>query len=242
MTIKPKIQSNSSPDALKGMQLSDFRLKVFLFFILVYLYLQMFNQFDQANTNTNTKSSQFDHQANTVLPASKSSVKSFTAKFHFFSAFSSGPSGKVTILVLAHNSIKVKKIKFSPSKKKGWNALKGFEGFKGWSLSFRAEAGPAILFWSMDENNWRGGWGFKIYFFETFGNIYRCHRTFVILQLLWYSMWILHRYKRLIHETFDGLNLVGWQHKNSWKRRTGQGFYSGKKERIEKSESYITLL
>ena len=37
------------------MQLSDFRLKVFLFFILVYLYLQMFNQFDQANTNTKSK-------------------------------------------------------------------------------------------------------------------------------------------------------------------------------------------
>ena len=61
--------------------------------ILVNLYyLQIFNQSDQANA---------------VLPASKSSVKSLTAKFHFFSAFSSGP-GKVTILVLAHNSVKVK--------------------------------------------------------------------------------------------------------------------------------------
>ena len=109
------------------MQLSDFRLKVFLFFILVYLYLQIFNQFDQANTNTNTKTSQFDHQANTVLPASKSSVKSFTAKFHFFSAFSSGPSGKVTILVLAHNSIKVKKSNFHPQRKRDgmlWKDLK----------------------------------------------------------------------------------------------------------------------
>ena len=106
------------------MQLSDFRLKVFLFFILVYLYLQIFNQFDQANTNTNTKTSQFDHQANTVLPASKSSVKSFTAKFHFFSAFSSGPSGKVTILVLAHNSIKVKKNQVFTLKEKG---MKCFE-------------------------------------------------------------------------------------------------------------------
>ena len=86
---------SSFPDDLKGMQLSDFRLKVFLCFLLVssYLYLQQmqFNQFDKHDT---------------VLSASKSSVKSFTANFHFFSAFSSGPR-KVTILVLAHNSVKV---------------------------------------------------------------------------------------------------------------------------------------
>ena len=43
----------------------------------------------------------FDKQKITV------SNSSFTSKFHFFSAFSTGP-GKVTILVLAHNSIEVK--------------------------------------------------------------------------------------------------------------------------------------
>ena len=80
------------------MQLSDFRLKVFLCFILASFFylcqLQMFNKFDEMNN---------------ILPASKSSVKSFTAKFHFFSAFSTGrqPPAKVTILVLAHNSVKV---------------------------------------------------------------------------------------------------------------------------------------
>ena len=92
-----ELHSNSFPDELKGMQLSDFRLKVFLCFLLVvcYLDLQMFDQFVK--------------QENTILSASKSSVKSFTTKFHFFSAFSSGP-GQVTILVLAHNSVKVESI------------------------------------------------------------------------------------------------------------------------------------
>ena len=93
---------NSFPDELKGMQLSDFRLKVFLCFTLVtffYLFqLQMFNKFDKMS----------------ILPSSKSSVKSFTAKFHFFSAFSSSGEeeqpAKVTILVLAHNSVKVESI------------------------------------------------------------------------------------------------------------------------------------
>ena len=74
------------------MHLSDLRLKVFLCFLLAFLYLQLFSNFDMTR--------------NRVLLASKSSVKSFTSKFHFFSAFSSGP-GRVTILLLAHNSVKV---------------------------------------------------------------------------------------------------------------------------------------
>ena len=74
------------------MHLSDLRLKVFLCFLLAFLYLQIFSNFNMTR--------------NTVLLASKSSVKSFTSKFHFFSAFSSGP-GRVTILLLAHNSVKV---------------------------------------------------------------------------------------------------------------------------------------
>ena len=83
-----------TPDKVKGMQLSDFRLKLFLCLILVggCLYLDMFNQVEV-----------------TVLPASKSSVKSLTPKFHFFSAFSSG-LGEVTILLVAHNSVKVESI------------------------------------------------------------------------------------------------------------------------------------
>jgi len=111
------------------MQLSDFRLKVFLCFILVYLYLQVSNQFDKANA---------------VLPASKSSVKSLTAKFHFFSAFSSGP-GKVTILVLAHNSVK----------NSGWscNLFLGQKQLKGrlvvQSLGLKNHLSPVTGLWRM---------------------------------------------------------------------------------------------
>ena len=90
------------------MQLSDLQLKAFLCLLLVgcYLYLQNleillppWKVFYLQNLDVQMFK-QFDKQKITV------SNSSFTSKFHFFSAFSTGP-GKVTILVLAHNSIEV---------------------------------------------------------------------------------------------------------------------------------------
>ena len=73
------------------MNFPDYRLKIFFCFILVYLLLQMLD---------------IPIPATEVRAPINSPINSLTAEYFFFSAFADN-SGTVTVLLVAHRSIKV---------------------------------------------------------------------------------------------------------------------------------------